>query len=77
MVLSGMGRFGVASEVSVPDDVVDLMSDIVRTGQVLMRLASRLASYAQTTGTRELTRGCRDLATRLQEEFETRRGGGR
>lgn len=74
ITLFDAGRFGVVSEVSVPDDVVDLLADVARTGQGLMRLASRLASYESTPGTREVVRACRDLAMRLQEELETRRG---
>ena len=71
------GRFGAISNVTVPDDVSSVLGDIARTVQNLLGLASKLAAVAGTDRSRECIRGCRDLASRLQEELETRRGPGR
>lgn len=69
------GEFGAASRVSVPDGVAALMNEICGVGQALLRLANNMShSPGHTPSTRECIRGCRDLASRLQEEFETRRG---
>lgn len=69
------GRFGVTSRVSVPDDVFDLLQEIGGVVQSLLRLANNMShSSGLTPTTRDCIRGCRDLATRLQEELETRRG---
>jgi len=73
----GAGRFGAISDVTVPDDVVGVFNDIAREVRSLLSLASKLASVAGTERSRECIRGCRDLASRLQEELETRRGPGR
>lgn len=73
----GVGRFGAVSDVTVPDGVANLMGEIGRTVQDLLTLARKLASVASTDRSRECIRGCRDLASRLQEELETRRGPGR
>ena len=70
----GAGRFGAISDVTVPDDVAGMMGEIARTVQGLLQLASRLAGVAGTERSRDCIRGCRDLASRLQEELETRRG---
>jgi hypothetical protein len=68
------GRFGAISNVRVPDNVADLMLDLQREVGSLLTLATKLSHYAQTEGSRHCIRQCRELATLLQEEFETRRG---
>ena len=68
------GRFGAISNVSVPENVADLMLDLQQEVRSLLALATKLAHYAQTEGSRHVIRQCRELATLLQEEFETRRG---
>jgi len=73
----GAGRFGAISDVTVPDGVASVLGDIARTVQVLLALGNKLATVAGTERSRECIRGCRDLASRLQEELETRRGPGR
>ena len=73
----GAGRFGAISDVTVPDGVASVLGDIARTVQTLLALASKLATVAGTDRSRECIRGCRDLASRLQEELETRRGPSR
>jgi len=70
----GAGRFGAISDVTVPDGVAGLFGDISSVVQGLLTLASKLAAVAGTERSRECIRGCRDLASRLQEELETRRG---
>lgn len=74
LVARDVGHFGALSDVSVPDGVSDLLREIQTNVRSLLDLASRLSHYAQTEGTRSCIRGCRNLATELQEEFETRRG---
>lgn len=73
----GAGRFGAISDVTVPDGVASVLGDISRTVQTLLSLANKLATVAGTERSRECIRGCRDLASRLQEELETRRGPSR
>ena len=68
------GRFGAISSVSVPDDVAGIMMDLQQEVRSLLALATKLSHYAQTGGSRHCIRQCRELATLLQEEFETRRG---
>ena len=75
-IRDGAGRFGAISDVTVPDGVAGLMGDISYTVQTLLSLASKLATVAGTERSRDCIRGCRDLASRLQEELETRRGPG-
>jgi hypothetical protein len=74
MVRRDVGNFGALADVSVPDNVSGLLMDIQQTVQSLLTLATKLSHYAQTEGTRMCIRNCRNLATELQEEFETRRG---
>lgn len=68
------GQYGAISDVSVPDGVADMFHEIGHVVQSLLTLANRLSRVAGTEGTRACIRSCRDLASRLQEELETRRG---
>ena len=69
------GRFGVSATVQVPQKDVEIMTEMAQLVVILHTMASKMNSFQGTmASTREVIRLCRDLATRLQEEIETRRG---
>lgn len=69
------GRFGAISTVQMSGNDADIMTKMNQVAMMLHALAAEMNTF-QGVGetTRGVIRGCRDLATRLQEEVEIRRG---
>jgi hypothetical protein len=74
-VKQNAGRFGVAATVHMSGRDADIMTKMNQVAMMLHALAAEMNTF-QGIGdsTRGVIRGCRDLATRLQEEVEIRRG---
>jgi len=69
------GRFGVTATVQIPRHDVDVLDKMNQVAAVLHALAAEMNTFTGIgESTRSCIRGCRDLATRLQEEIEIRRG---
>jgi hypothetical protein len=69
------GKFGVTAVVAMSGHDADIMTKMNQVAMMLHALAAEMNTF-QGIGesTRGVIRGCRDLATRLQEEVEVRRG---
>lgn len=69
------GRFGVKSAVVMNGHDADIMTRMNQAAMLLHALAAEMNGFQGIDGeTRTVIRGCRDLASRLQEEVERRRG---
>ena len=69
------GRFGVSATVQVPQKDVEIMTEMAQLVVILHTMASKMNSFQGIMqSTRNVIRLCRDLATQLQDEIETRRG---
>jgi hypothetical protein len=74
-VRNNVGKFGVDASVQMSGHDADIMTEMNQVAILLHALAQRMNTF-QGIGdsTRAVIRGCRDLATRLQEEVEIRKG---
>lgn len=69
------GRFGVTAVVQMSGNDSEIMTKMNQMAMMLHALAAEMNTFQGISdSTRVVIRGCRDLATRLQEEVETRRG---
>lgn len=69
------GRFGVSAEVQLAGQDAEILTLMSHAASLLHGLAVKMNQFAGVTNsTRAVIRGCRDLATSLQEEIEVRRG---
>lgn len=69
------GRFGVTAVVTMNGQDAEIMTMMSQAATLLHALAAKMNTFQGVMrSTREVIRGCRDLATSLQEEIEVRRG---
>jgi hypothetical protein len=69
------GRFGVTAVVEMNGKDAEIMTKMNQVAMMLHALAAEMNTFQGISdNTRGVIRGCRDLATRLQEEVEIRRG---
>lgn len=70
-----VGRFGVSATVVMAGRDAEIMTKMNQVAMMLHALAAEMNTFQGVSdNTRGVIRGCRDLATRLQEEVEIRRG---
>lgn len=69
------GKFGAISTVQMSGNDAEIMTKMNQVAMMLHALAAEMNTFQGISETtRGVIRGCRDLATRLQEEVEIRRG---
>ena len=68
-------KFGVEAEISVSPQDIEIMTLIGQTVVILHTLAEKMNHFqGLMESTRHVIKGCRNLASDLQEEIELRRG---
>lgn len=68
-------RFGVSAEVQLSGQDAEILTLMSQAATLLHGLAAKMNTFSGVMkSTRDVIRGCRDLATLLQEEIEVRRG---
>lgn len=69
------GRYGVSAQVSIPSGDVEIMNLMGQVVVILHTLAEKMNHFqGHMDSTRQCIKGCRNLATDLQDEIEKRRG---
>jgi len=68
------GRFGVQSQVTIPQVDVETMNLMGQLVVVLHTVAEKMNQLAHSESLRRLIKNCRVLAADVQEEIEIRRG---
>jgi RNA polymerase subunit RPABC4/transcription elongation factor Spt4 len=72
------GRFGADAEVQMNGRDAEILTKMNQVAMLLHALAAEMNTFqGMGESTRHLIKGCRNLATDLQEEVEVRKGPGR